>query len=79
MLEFTCPTCGKRVQGDASAGQAVKCPSCNMVTIAPGSSPVVPQHAPKFSLAPVTSDATFRDGEPPLPLPPSAFRRDFFA
>ena len=30
MLEFTCSTCGKRVQvDDAFAGQHVRCPVCN--------------------------------------------------
>ena len=37
MLEFLCPTCGKRVQGDDSfAGKTVVCPGCNATITAPG-------------------------------------------
>ena len=38
MLEFLCPTCGERVQGDDSfAGKHVVCPGCNATITAPGS------------------------------------------
>jgi hypothetical protein len=37
MLEFNCPTCGKRVQGDdALAGQSQRCPGCNSMMTVPG-------------------------------------------
>ena len=42
MLEFTCSTCGKRVQGDdAIAGQRVQCPGCGAVMITPSPAPIV--------------------------------------
>jgi hypothetical protein len=71
MFEFTCPTCGKRVQGeDASSGQPVQCPSCHAITTAPGSSATaISEHAPKVAAPPVSNDATFREGEPPRSLP----------
>ncbi len=81
MFEFSCPTCGKRVQGDdASSGQAVRCPACNATMIAPGSFPAaISEQAPKLAILPVSNDGTFREGEPPLPLPPQLIRRVFFA
>ena len=84
MLEFTCPTCGKRVQGDdAIAGQAVLCPSCNIAmttppatarTATPTTAIATPEHAPQVKITAHTtsSDGSFREGLPPLDpsLPP---------
>jgi DNA-directed RNA polymerase subunit RPC12/RpoP len=36
MLEFTCPNCGKRVQGDESfAGKRILCPGCEATIMVP--------------------------------------------
>jgi hypothetical protein len=68
MLEFTCKSCGKRVQGDeALAGQRVLCPACR-------SAMTFPQTASASALAktPATGDARFCEKLPPLPeAPPS--------
>ena len=63
MLEFTCPTCGKRMQGeDSSAGQPVQCAACHGMSIASGDAGKGPP-----------SENSFREGEPPYqydsPLP----------
>jgi type II secretory pathway pseudopilin PulG len=55
MLEFHCPTCGKRVQGDDSfAGKHVVCPGCNATLTAPGS-------------AQANADTAIAEGAYPLP------------
>src|ERR1022692_1233996 len=63
MLEFTCPTCGKRMQGeDSSVGQQVQCAACHGMSIAPGDAAKGPP-----------DENSFREGEPPYqydsPLP----------
>ncbi len=51
MLEFPCPTCGKRVQGDDSlAGKHVVCPGCNATVPMPGA----------------TASTAITDGEPAM-------------
>src|SRR5438067_1062062 len=77
MLEFTCSSCGKRVQGDESlAGQRVPCPGCNAEVTVPSQSAALPVTAiaagehvgqPKGAV----SDPSFREGEAPLPSGPS--------
>ncbi len=79
MLEFICPTCGKRVQGDdAFAGKHVVCPGCNATMTAPGSAPPTSDTAiaegaypPPRELA-VSTDGAFSEGLlPPEPSVPS--------
>ena len=79
MLEFTCSTCGKTVQGDDSlAGQAVLCPFCNIALIAPRTTPTTaiatPEHAAQVKVTPQagSNDGAFSEGLPPLDpsLPP---------
>jgi type II secretory pathway pseudopilin PulG len=81
MLEFTCPTCGKRVQGDdAFAGKSVLCPVCNATinipqpaaaSASPATAIATPEHASQAKVTPHAppSDGSFREGEPPLPPP----------
>jgi DNA-directed RNA polymerase subunit RPC12/RpoP len=58
MLEFTCSTCNKRVQGDDSlAGQYAQCPACGGVTMAPAGSAETP-------LTPINT--AFREGPTPV-------------
>ena len=79
MLEFTCSSCGKRVQGDESlAGQRVQRPACNADMTAPSQSGAVPlaaiaaaDHVGQAKVTPAASDGSFREGEAPLPLGPS--------
>jgi hypothetical protein len=80
MLEFTCPNCGERVQGDDSfAGKHVLCPGCHATIVA---SPLVqqgvsvvtaiatPEHTSTAKITPSADaiDGSFRAGEPP-PVP----------
>jgi Protein of unknown function (DUF1559) len=67
MLEFICPTCGKRMQGDDSlAGQQVQCAACHGTILAPGPAATVSAisaHVPTAKSIP--SDPSVREGEPP--------------
>src|ERR1700733_6727905 len=65
MLEFTCKSCGKRVQGDeALAGQSVRCPACHTAMTFPQTA-----NAPRPT-AKASADARFCDMPPPLVVPP---------
>ena len=78
MLDFTCPTCGKRVQGDDSlAGKFVLCPVCSIATTAPQATPrssspttavAAPEHAAqaKITTHAGATDSAFSEGLPPL-------------
>lgn len=60
MLEFTCRSCGKRIQGDESlAGKLVLCPACNMATTFPRTAP---------TMLP-TASGQLSEGPPPLAEP----------
>src|SRR5262245_59834285 len=83
MLEFTCSSCGNRVQGEgSSAGKHVVCPNCHTAitapqTLQPEVSPALaiaaPEHAPQAKVTPLgTQDSALCDGlsPQPQPLPP---------
>ena len=84
MLEFTCPTCGKRVQGDDSlAGKYVLCPVCNIAMTAPAATPrsvsaiATPEpFLPTKATQPAgSSDRSFSEGFPPLDSPLPSLRK----
>lgn len=74
MLDFACPSCSKRVQGDDSfAGKHVLCPSCSVSFLAPplshaGATAItdaLPPAAHAFG-----GDGAVSEGLPPRELPP---------
>ena len=76
MLEFTCSTYGKRVQGDESlAGQHVQCPGGNAAMTAPAQSGNLPMtaiaSADHAGLPKASGETAFSEGLPPLPEGPS--------
>lgn len=78
MLEFTCPFCGKRVQGDDSvAGQMLRCPGCqNSFTSRPITTTAIAE-GESPSLA--RTDVAFSEGLPPRDETPSLRKSAAFA
>src|SRR5690349_919314 len=73
MLEFTCPNCGKRVQGDDSfAGKHVVCPSCNSTCMAPHAAIVA---TPRPVAQATSTEGAISEGLPPLDAPPPDLRK----
>lgn len=74
MFEFTCPSCGKRVQGDDSlAGKHVVCPSCNATCTAPQlvSTATAIAEAPHTGAPSPVSEGAFSEGLPPMETAPN--------
>jgi hypothetical protein len=70
MLDFTCNSCGKRVQGDeALAGQSVLCPACHTAMTFPQTA-----NAP-LSTAKAAGDGRFCEMPPPLAVTPPSHDR----
>ena len=74
MLELTCPSCGKRIQGDDSfAGKYVVCSSCNTTCTAPQLATVataIAEASQAVATAPV-SEGAFSEGLPPVESAPN--------
>ena len=67
MLEFTCPSCGKRVQGDDSlAGQLLRCPGCQATFPSHAAASTAIAEGDLAPSGPRTPDGAFSEGPPPL-------------